>query len=935
MAELLQGTVMEVHTNPKGSLIAVDTAINATVLPVESTTDFSEDGGDILVLDTVLSYINVLAEESSLTLSAPLPFAVVAEDAVLVHPLAEEKRALVQLSEDEEAQPCRIPHDLQDRFTDGIRDEAERESVYVEFDGSDYILYDAVDKVPNIDGTYIDPETLPAPPEPGPTEPPASSPTFEVQVLFRSLVVKTAAIDMYTTLTYEVSTDSSFTSIILSVATRQTFVQLSPVPAGTDLWIRVTASNDLGSATPSAASGPHQTRMIDPSDVTDAILVANEVYSQTGYFGDIIADQILGGRVTTPLLLAAAIRTAESGSRIEVKEDGIFAYDHNDELVVSIPAAVDEDNPPWFKGNITAGGLLVEGGAEFRGASQVSPGAEIVLDQGVVAPTTQPSLATGIYQTVTPSGIPAGLTSTPHDIRWNSTTSRWEVLVGTNGSASVTYQIYQLTADGVYDGILFTSSAITVPADYIGVLMRFVSGTANGIWLKFERTSGTTFTFYIRSVNASGAWTTDITVAPVAGADPVTIDEDASGNLVVWFDNYDNGDAEGSVRARSTGNHQSWVVLPFTPAEWGAPHRVLNGSFDLGSTHWVVLSRDGDLWVYNSSKVRDTNRSWPMRTTNSWAIAWDGTHFWDLVPDSWSSFTMAKYEGGTHFWTSGSAKWWSAFAWYDDVGTLHETNLGPIASITMKKRSKLRVSGVSVPIGAGDDDIKAARVYVGKGATQPALSDMWAQTPLLKTNTSETFSAAVFSGSNGTQKQAAFPDANNPGLIRNPDSTLLIKADGSILAKTLKASVKAPYARIGRNTDSGTATNSLSLQLIGMIHVFEENRTGMASTAQNGIIIPEDGLYYVSGSLTYASSGAGVRRVTVGIPGTGIMVASAEITGANAGADGQTVSCSNVWRLTQGTLLSLYQGQNSGADLALLGAGGGKHIFIDALKVSD
>jgi len=124
--------------------------------------------------------------------------------------------------------------------------------------------------MPVIDGVYIPPESLPIPPSSGPTAPPSASPAFTVEVMFKTLVVKTDPIDVFTTLTYEVALDTAFTQMVLSVNTRQTYVQLAPLPAGVPLWVRVTAFNDLGTAPPASVAGPYQTVLIDGGvDVKD------------------------------------------------------------------------------------------------------------------------------------------------------------------------------------------------------------------------------------------------------------------------------------------------------------------------------------------------------------------------------------------------------------------------------------------------------------------------------------------------------------------------------------------------------------------------------------------------------------------------------------------------------------------------------------------
>ena len=105
-----------------------------------------------------------------------------------------------------------------------------------------------------------------------PVLPPSVSPSFTVQVLFKTLSVQTASVDEHTSLTYQVSLDAGFTQITLAVTAMQTYVQLQPLPAGVDLWVRVTAFNSIGSAPPSTPLGPFRTILIDNVDVSNTSL---------------------------------------------------------------------------------------------------------------------------------------------------------------------------------------------------------------------------------------------------------------------------------------------------------------------------------------------------------------------------------------------------------------------------------------------------------------------------------------------------------------------------------------------------------------------------------------------------------------------------------------------------------------------------------------
>jgi hypothetical protein len=141
---------------------------------------------------------------------------------------------------------------------------------------------------PSLDGGLIDPDTFPdgiGGGTPMPTAPPETSPGLAVSSSTRGVTAYALGQppDIHTVLTYEVATDAAFGSVILTVPTRQTVATLAPLPPRTDLWVRVTASNDLGPATggPGPAVGPVRTVTIEPIDIADLSLTADKFNTST------------------------------------------------------------------------------------------------------------------------------------------------------------------------------------------------------------------------------------------------------------------------------------------------------------------------------------------------------------------------------------------------------------------------------------------------------------------------------------------------------------------------------------------------------------------------------------------------------------------------------------------------------------------------------
>ena len=117
------GIVTVVEEVPAGSELAVDAALAAGTLTVEDPTDFSSDGGELLLNDDELGYTTVDEATGVITLDVPLAVAAVAGDLVLAAPLTIERFAHVELEEQEETLQARVPHALYDRLPVGIREE--------------------------------------------------------------------------------------------------------------------------------------------------------------------------------------------------------------------------------------------------------------------------------------------------------------------------------------------------------------------------------------------------------------------------------------------------------------------------------------------------------------------------------------------------------------------------------------------------------------------------------------------------------------------------------------------------------------------------------------------------------------------------------------------------------------------------------------------
>lgn len=166
------GRVESVFMDKAGTVVNAPANVGDTVVSADFPVDFDENGGNLTreTADpanpdsTVYVYSTVDTDAETITLAAPLTAAWSVGDMLYLDPPAVEARALVRLSdsEDEPAVECRVDHALRPLIPEGARDPGMGESVLVEPTGDEWVITDVVGQVPVLDGSVIDPATLPA-----------------------------------------------------------------------------------------------------------------------------------------------------------------------------------------------------------------------------------------------------------------------------------------------------------------------------------------------------------------------------------------------------------------------------------------------------------------------------------------------------------------------------------------------------------------------------------------------------------------------------------------------------------------------------------------------------------------------------------------------------------------------------------------------------
>jgi hypothetical protein len=132
----IYGTIIEVATANTGANVTANTAIGATVLPVDDPTVFDENGGNLMVnLDDarIYAYTGISEAASTVLLAVTLDIAIDEDDRVDIWPPAPVKTALVDLNV-EESDPIlvTVPHAISATLADGMRPENLQESVLLQ-----------------------------------------------------------------------------------------------------------------------------------------------------------------------------------------------------------------------------------------------------------------------------------------------------------------------------------------------------------------------------------------------------------------------------------------------------------------------------------------------------------------------------------------------------------------------------------------------------------------------------------------------------------------------------------------------------------------------------------------------------------------------------------------------------------------------------------
>lgn len=810
------GNVVEVEETIAGGELTADANPGATVLQLNTVLDFNEDGGTLIVGDAeVIDYLATDPDAATVTLVAGLASPALAGDPVSPYPLIVERVALVDLDDDGDGISARVPHALFERLPEGSRSD-DREAVTITRDGSAWVVEDVLGREPLIDASFIDVTTLPAP---STTDglPPAASPTPDVIGGVGVLHVRWPAVVNDSPVTYElhVSTADGFTPgpATLATATPATSATIRALADGTALtygvtyFVKLVARDDDAAAAPSAQDSAALYRV-----------GATEISSTFAYIGDLVADQITGGTLSTEVTVSGKFKTADTGQRVVLDAKGVHLFNSADKPIVDLPT--DAGSLATFNGTATMTDLGVSRGLTLqKGATAaIAQGAALELASALTPPSTGPDFvldhAAGTPWTLaTDEALPNGtfavvaVTTTATDT-WVLTRQPTPDQLFSNTYAYV-HRVHRIATVGgavtsweVSNGGYYfhTSNGGGIALDANGKVYLLVRRVSDDAWtLRRYSIGGTAPDTFLLMENESVL----NLVNSYTHAYGLTIPTGSTTGYVAlarWPNDPETGMRNAPAIATVTLSNGNYSIAAIA-APWGTGSVSLNyfgfatGVFDYadGITRHVI-NQGGTAYVFTISGttlVRRTNDDWPVPTdagvSNRGALWWDpaAATFKQAiqtianVPASpgtvsvgWKTYTGIR-------WTTESAAWQASYTWRDSnplgaAGT-SETPEGVRTPFTMLKRHRLQLTAGTIPTG-GTDDPNSVSFYVGRAPS--SRTDMHLQGGVLPdgqtvlTLTSVSFVTAP--PPDPADTTLAFPTAT-PGLLRSA----VKRADGT------------------------------------------------------------------------------------------------------------------------------------------------------------
>ena len=566
---------------------------------------------------------------------------------------------------------------------------------------------------------------------------------------------------------------------------------------------------------------------------------AGEIYAKLTTTGELKADAISTGVLNALITISGILRTAETGKRVVLDQDGIVLYDANDAPII----VINTNGESTFNGNVTASSLEVVGTMQLDSPNnRMMPASTLVLGAKVGAPSGTPTVI-NTYNQVNLIDA-AGLVMDGSGATGRMSDGKFVTLKGANYIINNTNGTYNTTITGPAQAVY----CCVVIGNYAYSFRDAVWGSPLVIWRTNLTTGGTA------SVSTSGTWP----AVPASGRG-YALGLDASNNLYIAEINSSGSDKifqysivnltgdTFSLTYASQKTIATSIMVPKTP--------FYRGSFDLGVDSFLIYTASTGRFFTYSTMAEATNDRFTTGLANGGGLGYYSGVIWGSTGGKIIYYDGVKNTVGVG-WLADFA-----YTYYDTVGTVRETPRSPKVVAMIKNRARVQISVPGwTPDTSTVDSVNELRFYSAKTAN----GTMYAQG---SNNTGSIILTNIAVSGATPPASSTFPYLT-PASIKNDDSSLVISGDGTVRSKGIWAKMTKTTA--GHNSGGGTTTASTLTQVSG----FTVNSTDPVFTlnaSAGTITINESGLFDIDFYARWTNFGsANTRLAQIQLDGTEI-----------------------------------------------------------------
>lgn len=458
------------------------------------------------------------------------------------------------------------------------------------------------------------------------------------------------------------------------------------------------------------------------------------------------AANVAAGAVDGQVITGAVIQSPGGGAGYQLTENGYTSRDADGNVTVRLPA---DGSTAQFRGDLEAKSLTASGRVSFQAPeNEIASGAALVLESGVTAPASPPSVGTTYQERPLPV---TGITDARNTVGLTYANGLWwrvgivddrAVMTGSNDAGAIVKTI----ATG-----LTGSNGITAIGNELFILGRWAGSSGPRHVAVYDATSGAYKRKWEYPYYGSGTYQPGI---GTDGTDILVTQSDALGRARWRILNKTNGTLNSLVESEYLIK-SNLVGIYKGPADFGNTRVAITR--DTGATE--VFKPDG-------THYEDFSSWYSADKTPAVGLAWADGKFHHLLHGG-RLVTYSGFSDGA----GDTNDWWATQTWLGANG--EETMASNAQRFTYMRRSELQVSGGEMPPGA-----VGSKLYLARKGT-PA-------------NRADFHLLSEFAGPSGRvsvlppnwKTMAAPPAANtftntDPGLIKSRIGGFEARGDGS------------------------------------------------------------------------------------------------------------------------------------------------------------